>query len=143
MRFLSLLPGFGAFVSKLLPSLLEYLNKKVDSDLEKYRVGAVSGKEVSIAVVQAELAGRQAQADLNKTAMSHPIWWVAWALFVLPVGVWHAAVHFVSTFHLVYIVDKLPPGNAEWDKWIVLSIFGAQVTTSIVEKVTNAWIKKA
>jgi hypothetical protein len=143
MWLLSFLPGFGTFISKMLPSVLDYLNKKVDSDLEKYRVGSVNGKEVSIAVVQSEIARVQAQKEMNMVGMNHPIWWVAWALFVLPVGLYHAMIYFVSTFHLVLVVDRVPPVQEQWGMWIVGSIFGAQVTTGIVSQITNAWVKKA
>lgn len=143
MWLLSFLPGFGKFIGSLLPSVLDYLNKKQDTALEKYRVGSVNGKEVSIAVIQAELAGRQAQADLNKTAMSHKVYWIAWGLFVLPVAFYHAAIHFVSTFHLVWVVDRVPAMQEQWDLYIVLSLFGVQVMNNTVNRIADAWAKKA
>lgn len=136
MWLLSLLPG-------LLPKLLDYLNKRQDTALEKYRVGAVSGKEVSIAVVQSEIARVQAQKEMNVVGMSHPIWWFAWALFVLPVGLYHFMIFFVSTFHLEFTVDRVPPVQEQWGMWIVGSIFGAQVTSGVIGQVTSAWLKKA
>src|SRR5689334_18102598 len=99
---LSGLPGF-------LNGVLAYLNKKQDVTLEQFRIGNANGKEVSIAVVQAEIAAKQAQKEMNIVGMSHPVWWVAWALFVLPVGFYHFMIHFVSTFHLEMVVDRVPP----------------------------------
>ena len=126
----------------MFSALMGYLNKVQDTTLEKYRVGTTSGKEVSIAVVQAQASAVQAQKELTAIGMSHPVWWVAWALFVLPVGIYHLSVHVVSTFHLVWVVDKLPSDFIAQDRIIVLSIFGAQVTSGIVQTITNAWLKK-
>lgn len=139
MWLLGLVPGL---ISKLLPSVLDYLNKKQDTALEKYRIGTVSGKEVSIAVVQAEIAKTNAQKEMNIVGMNHPIWWFAWALFVLPVGLYHASIYFVSIFHLVYVIDRVPPVQEQWGMWIVMSLFGAQVSTGVISQITTAWLKK-
>lgn len=123
-------------------ALMGYLNKAQDVTLEKYRVGTTSGKEVSIAVVQAQAAGVQAQKEINIIGMGHPIWWVAWGLYVIPAGFHSFAVHFVSTFHLAWVVDKLPPEFIAQDQIMILSIFGAQVTTGLTQTIANAWLKK-
>ncbi len=123
-------------------ALMGYLNKAQDTTLEKYRVGITSGKEVSIAVVQAQAAGVQAQKEFNIIGMGHPIWWVAWGLYVIPAGLHSAAVHFVSTFHLAWVVDKLPAVFIAQDQIMILSIFGAQVTTGLTQTIANAWMRK-
>lgn len=135
MWLLSLLPG-------LLPKLLDYLNKRQDTALEKYRVGTVSGKEVSIEVVKAEIARVQAQSANTREGMNHRVWWFAWALFVFPVGLYNFMIYFVSIFHLEMVIDRVPATQEEWARWIVLSLFGAQAASGIVNKVTDAWLKK-
>ena len=42
----------------LANGLLSYLNKKQDTALEQFRIGNTNGKEVSVALVQAEIARR-------------------------------------------------------------------------------------
>lgn len=134
----SLLSG----IPGLLNGLLTYLNKVQDTSLEKFRIGTTSGKEVSIAVVEAQVAGVQAQKEMNVVGMGHPVWWIAWALFVIPVGMYHSAIFFVSTFHLQWVVDRVPQTQETWALYIVLSIFGAQVTTGLTQQITTAWLKK-
>src|SRR6185503_19786982 len=101
------LPGF-------LNGLLTYLNKKQDNALEQFRIGNTNGKQVSIAVVQAEIARQSALKDLTVNAMSHPIWWIAWGIGVFPVLTCHAAVFVVFMLPgLGWEILKVPQEQAE------------------------------
>lgn len=53
--------------------------------------------DLAVKEIEAERDRRQAQKDLGIAAMSHPVWWVAWGLFVIPVGIYHATIFILST----------------------------------------------
>ena len=129
----------GPFLGKAL----DYLNKRQDTALEKFRIGEVSGKEVSIELIRAEIAGKQAQKEQNIVGMNHPVWWFAWGLFVFPVGTYHALIYWVSIFpELGWTIKQVPPVQEQWGMWIVTSLFGAQVTTGLISSIANRWLKR-
>lgn len=97
----------------------------------------LTGIEVT-SVVSAEIARQNAQAGLVSAMMSHPIWWVGWALFVVPVGLYSALIHFKSILCPFYEsvctwnIPAVPPTQAAWDHYVVLSFFGLAAAGSIV-----------
>lgn len=136
----SLLTGLPGFLN----GVLSYLNKKQDNALEQFRIGNTNGKEVSVAVVLAEKARMDALKDVTLSAMSHPIWWVAWGLGVFPVLSHHALIYWVSTFPgLGWTILKVPPDQIEFGKIVVLSMFGIGGASALVTTVANAWTKRA
>ena len=138
--FFSLLTG----IPGLLNGLLTYLNKKQDNALEQFRIGNTNGKEVSIAVVLAEQARIAALKEVTVTAMSHPVWWVAWSLGVFPVLGYHACIFWVSVFpELGWTILKVPADQIEFGKTVVLSMFGISGATAVVTSVASAWTKRA
>jgi hypothetical protein len=135
----SLLTGLPGFLN----GLLTYLNKKQDNALEQFRIGNTNGKEVSIAVVQAELARVQSMQAVTINAMSHPIWWVAWSLGVFPVLAYHACVYIVSIFPgLEWTVLKVPAEQAEFGRIIVNWMFGIGGASALVSGVSQLWSKR-
>jgi hypothetical protein len=141
MTFLfSLLAG----IPGLLNGLLAYLNKKQDNALEQFRIGNTNGKEVSIAVVQAEIARQSALKDLTVNAMSHPIWWIAWGIGVFPVLTYHAAVFVVSMLPgLGWEILKVPQEQAEFGRTVVQWMFGIGGASALVTGVSQVWTKRA
>lgn len=141
MTFLfSLLTGLPGFLN----GLLSYLNKKQDNALEQFRIGNTNGKDVSIAVVQAELARTNALKDVTVSAMSHPIWWVAWSLGVFPVLAYHASIFWVSTFPgLGWTVLHVPQDQVEFGRTIVQWMFGISGASALVTSVASSWAKRA
>jgi hypothetical protein len=86
--------------------------------------------------------------------MTHKVWWVAWALFVLPVGLYEAMIFFVSTFDAwlntpgcvipeigqavragarvcEYFVRRVPPAQEQLAVQITGTIFVAQAGTGV------------
>src|SRR6478672_6437276 len=117
----SLLTGLPGFLN----GILTYLNKQQDNALEQFRIGNTNGKEVSIAVVQAEIARQSALKDLTVNAMSHPIWWIAWGLGVFPVLGYHACIFWVSVFPgLGWTILKVPSDQIEFGRTVVQWMFG-------------------
>ena len=134
---LSGLPGF-------LNGLLAYLNKKQDNALEQFRIGNTNGKEVAIAVVQAEIARQAALKDLTVNAMSHPIWWIAWGIGVFPVLGYHACIFWVSVFPgLGWTILKVPSDQIEFGRTVVQWMFGIGGASALVTGVSQVWAKRA
>jgi hypothetical protein len=131
------LPGF-------LNGVLAYLNKKQDTALEQFRIGNTNGRDVSIAVVQAEIARQNTVASVLTVAMSHPVWWVAWGLGVFPVMTYYACIFWVSTFPFWgWTVLKAPADALEFAKLVTGSMFGIAGVSSVVAGVAHAWQKRA
>jgi hypothetical protein len=127
----------------LATGLLDFLNKKQDAALERFRIGDTNGKEVSIALIQAEIARQNAAGDFLRAAMSHPIWWFAWGLGVFPVMGYYAAIFWVSTFPFWgWTVLKAPADALEFAKLVVGSMFGIAGVSSVVAGVAHAWTTK-
>lgn len=120
----------------ILTGILSYLNKRQDE------AGVANGnsKEVSIAVVQAEIARQHSVASVITASMSHPIWWVAWGLGVFPVLVYYASIFWVSTFPFWgWTVLKAPADALDFAKLVVGSMFGIAGTSSVVAGIVHAW----
>lgn len=129
---LTSLPGF-------LNGLLAYLQKKQDADVAKN----TNAKDVGIAVVQAETARYQAAASVLQVAMGHPVFWIAWALGVLPVMLYYASIFWVSTFPaLGWSVLKAPADALEFAHQITGWMFGIAGASSLVAGVAQAWAKR-
>ncbi|MDC7784746.1 hypothetical protein PQJ75_00575 [Rhodoplanes sp. TEM] len=148
--------GFLTAIPGLLNGLLGYLAKRQDVDLEKFRVGTVSGKEVSIELIRGFIQSQGVAKDIILAGMNHPVWWAAWIVFVFPVGLYHASVFFVSifdmflnspgcgphTFPCEWYVKRVPIEQEEFGRQVVYAIFGGQITHGIVSSVASRWLKK-
>lgn len=138
--FFSLIVGLPGF----LTGLLSYLNKKQDNALEQFRIGNTNGRDVSIEVVKAELARVNALRDVTVSAMSHPIWWVAWGFGVFPVLSYHACIFWVSTFPgLGWEILKVPADQIEFGRTVVQWMFGIGGASALVTGISRAWAKRA
>jgi hypothetical protein len=103
-----------------------------------------NSKEVSIAVVQAEIARQNSVASVITASMNHPIWWFAWGLGVFPVLAYYACIFWVSTFPFWgWTVLKAPADALEFAKLVVGSMFGIAGVSSVVAGVASAWSKRA
>lgn len=138
----TILTGLISGLPGMLGKMFDWLGQKTNAALETFRIGNNNAAQVSTAAVQGDVQKSLAMIELQKSAMNHPIWWVAWALYIIPAGMHSAAVHLVSTFHLALIVDKLPSDFIAQDKMMVMYLFGAQIGTGVIDKVVNAWVTK-
>jgi len=109
--------------SGLLREVRAFLDRRTDLAAEKDRNAA----EVAKSLIEAEISRRQAQKELGLASMRHPVWWVAWGLFVIPVGLYHATIFLASTFALDIVVQRVPPVQEAWATEIIGSIFLAQL----------------
>jgi len=139
MSFWALLTGLPA----LLKDGLAYLGKREDTKVAQAKVDGNVAIQVAPSLIANDTAGKQAQKELNMIGMNHPIWWVGWTVFVLPVGVYHACIFWVSTFpELGWLIKQVPAKQEEWGQMIVISLFGAQVATGVVKSIAEAVINR-
>lgn len=131
----SLLTG----IPGLLNGLLAYLQKRQDAAVTMN----TNASTVDVAVIQAEVSRQNAIRDIAVSMHSHKIFWVAWALGVVPVLGYHAAIFWVSTFPwLGWTVLKVPQEELVYADLIVKSVFTLTGASSVVAGIANAWVKR-
>jgi hypothetical protein len=119
---LRLIPGIGGLLSKGL----DYYIAKADGNVRK-----------AIALMEADRVRIQSQRDITIRAMSHPIWWLGWALFVLPLGIyWNKVIVYDKVLKLG-ATDPLTGFVLDWSGYIVLSLFGMQVGAGLAGAIIN------
>lgn len=130
MWFLSFIP----FVGKIVDAWSAHDQKKLDVGLEKYRVDG----QIDVAAMDADVKLIQAQKELRLADKGDPVVRAAVGLFLIPSGVWYAAVMWDSTFrNLVPSLTwrVLDPPAAVWQ--ILLIIVGYL----FLHTVKQAWRK--
>lgn len=116
----------GDVFMKLVGAVADYFQKKADSDLARYQTGVAADTQIALALVNAELQTRQAQAQLLQADRG---WWVtAWIrpLLVYPCVAHFGAIVLDSTFPLHWGIAKLPPPYDSYEQAIILSFFIAR-----------------
>jgi hypothetical protein len=151
--------GFLAsiFLKLFTGSTLNFVSKIITSMTSEHvaEVQAQTGLDATeaTAVVQAEIARYSAVKDVQISAMSHPIWWWAWALFVFPVGLYMASIYMLS-LGCAFAVDhhacaaawtilEVPKEIESWGFTVVTSIFGIYGVSSVVTTIANRLGKAA
>ena len=115
----------------ILSRVVGYLEKKQDADTTKDG----HARDVAVEALKAEIAARQAAAEIVKAEQG---WWVTAMIrpaFAYPLALWWAAVIFDSIFHFGWKISALPTPLSEWAGWIVLSFF----VTRPFEKAARSW----
>lgn len=103
---------------------LDFFLTKADGDVKK-----------AIALMEADRVRLLAQRDVTIAAMNSRVWWIAWALFVFPLGIYFAKVTVWDKVLGWGRTDPIEGFVLEWSGWIVLSMFGMQVANSIISRV--------
>lgn len=129
-----------SFASSIIKSLT---NEQVEELQARTGLAATE----ALAAVNAENVRVAAQRDAQMAAMTHPIWWVAWALFVFPVGLYMAANYmksvgcmFSADYHAcnaAWQILQVPPTLESWGFYVVLSMFGLAATSSVVKTIVS------
>ena len=134
----------GIFGDSILKPLLDAWAKKQDINLEKYKTATDAEKSAALAAIGFEVTKVSAQRDIVLAAMSHPVWWWAWGLFVFPVGLYHAAIFLLSVAGVgpeTFAVLRVPPTQEAWAKDIIQTIFIAQAGTGAVASISQGLSK--
>lgn len=160
---------FGSIAASILQGVLgtvvtplfNYLSKRQDTALEKFRVDTGMTRDAAIELLRTDAVVKNATKDVVLAAMTHPIWWVAWLFFVVPVAAYEGAIFFVSTFDSIlnapgcyipeigsvlrpgghvceHFVRRVPSEQEEIARIIVQSIFLAQVGTGATAGIVHA-----
>jgi hypothetical protein len=152
----------------LAKSGLDYLVRRQDAAVERYKAEVGAAVSLGGEALRVEAARHAAQQNVAIAAMAHPIWWAAWAMFVVPVGVYDGLIYFVSTFDAwlntpgcviprigegiragvkvcEWYVRAVPPDQAASRANIIYFIFGAQAASGIAAGLGQAaarWLGK-
>jgi hypothetical protein len=138
---MSMLFGLLTSIPGLLSGLLKYLEKRTDADVEKFKSKNGVDRDTAVEMIRTDAVVKQATANVIMAAMNHPVWWVGWCLFVIPVGLYHAAIFILSTLSIgpdVYAVLRVPATQEAWATDIIKSIFLAQAGTGAVAGIAHA-----
>ena len=118
---------------KSVPVALGLASKGIDYFIKR----ADGNVQIALSLMAAEQARIAAQRDITVAAMGHPIFWVMWILFVLPLGIYWCKVIVYDKVLALGATDPLTGFILEWAGWIVGSIFCLQIGTGIVSSVLN------
>ena len=126
-----MLAFLASFISgPLVKGLIDGYKAKLQAANDRDRIAA----DLAEKAIDAERARRDAQRDLGIAGMSHPVWWIAWGLFVIPVGLYHATIFMLSTLGIgpdTYVVLKVPPDQQELSRAIIQYLFLAQAGAGV------------
>jgi hypothetical protein len=130
-------------VPALLREGIGWLNKREDTKVAINRDNRAGEQVVDVAAIGALTEGAKVHKELSIVGMGHPIWWVAWALFVLPPGVYNSCIYWVSTFpSLGWTIQQVPAKQEEWGQMAVVYLLGAQVSTGIIKSIVESWARR-
>lgn len=128
VRFLA-----GPLATGALREARRMIEQRGDRETAEKRIEA----DIAIEEIKAEIARRNAQRDV---LLAGNLW--LQCLFVIPLGVWFAAVIADSIFQFEWDIAALPPPLDEWAGWIITSLFlvegGGKAARSIVRTMRGA-----
>jgi hypothetical protein len=111
----------GAFTGGTLDKILETIDRRMDSDVEKDRIKA----EVTKTYVNA-----QANLLVGRT------WWFQ-LFFVIPLGFWWTAVIADSVFGWEHNIAALPSPLDDWAALIIGALFVVDGTKAVIGRFKN------
>lgn len=124
----------------LLGKLVDAYKLRLDAQNTEGRIAA----DVAIEAIKAEASARQAHKELGLASMNHPIWWFAWCLFVIPVGLYHGGIFMLSVLSIppeTYAILRVPPEQEILGRQIVANIFFVQGGVGILGPLVKRFIK--
>lgn len=117
LGFLTLLvnAGLGNFIDKLA----DVYKRKAELEVDKEKLRS----ELTAEYLKQIVEDGKIMADLQKTKMGFPFFWVLVGLFTIPLGMWWTAVILDSIFNFPFQIANLPtPQMQEWAgtmiKWL-------------------------
>lgn len=110
-----------------LDRILSSLNKSVANETDRQRIVGNVVERVAVA-----------DADNRAAAMQSQVFWAVWALFAVPVGIWHGAVALDSVFLFSGHIADLPPSTKPYADQIVVSLFGSGSLVAATQAIASA-----
>jgi len=117
IAFLSKFLGFQSVIEKGL----DYFIKKADGDVIK-----------AVEMMKVEQSWLAATRDVQIGAMNTVTYWIGWALFVFPLGLYWAKILIVDKVLGWGTTDPLTGLVADWAGIIVLGLFGLAAAPTIL-----------
>lgn len=106
--------GLAWLTGSTLDRILAAVGHSIDNETERQRIIGTVVERVAVA-----------DADNRAAAMQSRVFWAVWALFAVPVGIWHGAVALDSVFLFSGQIADLPPSTKPYADQIVVSLFGS------------------
>lgn len=110
-----------------LDLVLSSLDRSIDNETERQRIVGNVVERVAVA-----------DADNRAAAMQSRVFWTVWALFAVPVGIWHGAVALDSVFLFSGGIADLPPSTKPYADQIVVSLFGSGSLVAATQAIASA-----
>ena len=153
--------ALSSIISGFVNPLMNYLGKRADVNLQKYLADTGLTRDAALETLRNDAIVKTATKDIILSALTHPIWWVLWFAFVLPVASYEASIFYVSildarlntpgcyipsigeTLRLggqvcEYFVRRVPSAQEDLARLIVQSIFLAQTGTGATAGLVHA-----
>ncbi|RYC10188.1 hypothetical protein [Ciceribacter ferrooxidans] len=109
-------------LNALTGGLLKAWQAKLSADSDEKRAIA----DAAIADIKAQSEAKRNQADVIKTGMGYPVFWIAWAIAAIPTAAWHGWGMLDSLVYAGTVlpdVATLPPQLKEYADKVWDSIF--------------------
>jgi len=110
-----------------LDRVLSSLDKSIDNETERQRIVGNVVERLAVA-----------DADNRAVAMQSRVFWAVWALFAVPVGIWHGAVALDSVLLFSGHIADLPPSTKPYADQIVVSLFGSGSLVAATQAIASA-----
>jgi hypothetical protein len=124
-----------------LLGLLTGLPSLIGKGLDYYIARSNGDVQKAIALMQADQALIAARRDATIAGMNHPIWWLGWALFVLPLGIYWCKVIVWDKVLALGSTDPLSGMVGDWAGYVVVGLFGLQVGSGLIGTILNRVFK--
>ena len=131
--------GILAFILQVLSGptinrVLDHLDTTARSGSDADRLSA----QVTSEQIRAVVENNRTMADFNKAKLSHLAFWALISLFVVPLGLWWAAVLADSIFNLPFQIADLPnPHMREWAGDMIRWLFYVGTGVGALKMVTR------
>lgn len=120
----------GSWVDKAL----KYLEHTADSQTEREKIRT----QATIESIRAAVQQTQIMADLNKAKFQFPWFWIFASFFIVPYGMWWAAIIFDSMFHFGWKIADLPTAELkQMGKDMISWLFYVGSGASVLKMITK------
>lgn len=110
-----------------LDRVLTSLDKSIDNETERQRIaGDVIARYVAT------------EAETRAAAMQSRTFWIVWALFAAPVGIWLGAICLDSVFMFSGQIADLPPSVKPYASQIIAAVFGSGGGVAGIQAIATA-----
>ena len=103
--------------------------------LDYYIAKANGNVQKAIALMEADKVRLMAQRDVTLAAMNSRVWWMGWALFVFPLGIYYAKVIVWDKVLGWGVTDPIDPNM--WG--VFLAVVGSYFGLSAIDRIAKVF----